>query len=227
MKDVVLIYSGGMDSSSALHLYKDRIKVAVSFNYGSTHNAQEIKYAALNCERLGIEHIIIDIKTISEHLTSALLGDGDIPHGHYEDATMKSTVVPFRNGIMLSIATGIAESNDCKHVMIASHKGDNAVYPDCRPEFNDMMNAAMYHGTYNNITLWAPFEHITKLELALVGYANGMVPEQTYSCYEGGIEHCGKCGTCVERQEAIDFINAHTNDVELYTNIVGRITNAR
>jgi len=199
MKHGVLIYSGGLDSSSALHIHKDSIKLAITFNYGARHNAREIEMARLNCEKLNIEHIVLDAKAMFEPLHSALLGDEDIPEGHYEDATMKSTVVPFRNGIMLSVATAIAEDRNLSFVMLGSHKGDNAVYPDCRPEFNAGMRAAMGMGTYNNIELRVPFQEATKKELATMGIEAGMVPSETYSCYKGGEEHCGVCSTCRER----------------------------
>lgn len=203
MKDIVLIYSGGLDSSSALYIYRERIKLALTFNYGSRHNKEETKRAGWNCEKLGIPHRIIHIEEIFKNMKSALLGVGDIPYGHYEDKSMKSTVVPFRNGIMLSIATGIAEDIKAKYVMLGSHKGDNAVYPDCRPDFNLGMSQAMEEGTYNKIELLAPFEKLDKKELAQKGIEAGMNPYYTYSCYEGGEEECGKCATCREKLWAL------------------------
>ncbi len=203
MKNILLSLSGGLDSCSALHIHKDRIALAVSFHYGSNHNDQELRMAKLNCERLDIPHKVIDLKAVFEGMHSSLLGSGAIPEGHYEDATMKSTVVPFRNGIMLSVLTGIAEDKDLKSVMIASHAGDNEVYPDCRPSFNAGMRAAMVNGTYNAIDLWTPFAQLTKPELAKLGIEAGMVPEQTYSCYVGGEVPCGKCSTCRERDWAL------------------------
>jgi 7-cyano-7-deazaguanine synthase len=203
MKNTLLILSGGLDSTSALYIHKNYISLAVSFNYGSNHNSREIEMAAYNCEKLGIEHKIIDLKEVFKGMKSSLLGTEAVPYGHYEDETMKSTVVPFRNGIMLSIATAIAEDNNLGSVMIGSHKGDNAVYPDCRPEFNAGIRAAMRMGTYNNIDLVAPFETITKKELAQKGIEAGMNPDFTYSCYEGGEIHCGKCSTCRERDWAL------------------------
>jgi len=203
MKDTLLSYSGGLDSSSALHIYKDRIAMAISFHYGSNHNDQEIRMAKLNCERLGIPHKVIDLKNVFEGMKSALLGEGHIPEGHYEDETMKATVVPFRNGVFLSILTAIAEDLNLSYVMLASHSGDNAVYNDCRPEFNKPMSEAMQAGTSNNITISAPFESIGKPELAQLGIAAGMVPDQTYSCYVGEDTPCGECSTCRERDWAL------------------------
>ncbi len=203
MKDVLLSYSGGLDSSAALYIHQERIALAVSFNYGANHNDQEIRMAKLNCEKLGIPHKVIDLCTVFEGMSSALLGEGEIPEGHYEDESMKSTVVPFRNGIFLSVLTGIAEDQNLKAVMLASHSGDNAVYPDCRPEFNAGMRAAMGTGTYNKIELLAPFADIGKPELADLGIAAGMRPEWTYSCYVGGEVQCGECSTCRERDWAL------------------------
>ncbi len=203
MKDTLLSLSGGLDSCSALHIYKDKIAMAISFHYGSNHNDQEIKMAKLNCERLDIPHKVIDLSNVFKGMHSSLLGEGAIPEGHYEEASMKSTVVPFRNGIMLSVLTGIAEDNNLKAVMIASHSGDNAVYPDCRPSFNAGMRAAMSQGTYNKIDLVTPFAEISKPELAKMGITHGLIPEQTYSCYKGGEVPCGVCSTCRERDWAL------------------------
>jgi 7-cyano-7-deazaguanine synthase len=202
----VLVYSGGMDSTSALYLFKPDIIMAVHFKYGSNHSEQELKCARFNCEKLGIPLKVINLEEIFKGMKSSLLGSEDIPHGHYEDDNMRSTVVPFRNGIMLSIATAIAEDIGADNVMIASHAGDHAIYPDCREEFNAGMRAAMSLGTYNNIELLAPFSNKTKHEICLEGVKAGMKIEDTYSCYEGGTTHCGKCGTCVEREEAIQYV---------------------
>ena len=205
MKDIVILYSGGMDSSVALYHFADRIKLAVSFNYGSKHNVREIEHAALNCNALGIEHRVIEMDLNKMGFVSDLLqSGGDIPDGHYEDENMKKTVVPFRNGIMLSIAAGIAESIDCNKLLISNHAGDHAIYPDCRPDFIDSMNDAIRFGTYNNVEIMAPYTHLTKREIALKGNEIGVPFEKTYSCYNGQAEHCGTCGTCTERKEALE-----------------------
>lgn len=193
-----------MDSVTLLHEYKDDIALAVTFDYGSNHAAKEIPFAQLHCQRLGIEHIIIPLDFMHQYFKSSLLsGADDIPEGHYEDENMKSTVVPFRNGIMLSIACGMAESRELKRVMIANHGGDHAIYPDCRGEFISSMSDAMRHGTYEGITIEAPYTNITKSDIARHGKALGIDYSETWSCYKGGERHCGKCGTCVERQEAL------------------------
>ncbi len=204
MKDSVIIVSGGMDSITLLHDYKDRIALGISFDYGSNHNAKEIPFAELHCKRLGIKHITIPLEFMHKYFKSSLLEGADaIPEGHYEDENMKSTVVPFRNGIMLAIAAGIAESNGLDHVMIANHGGDHAIYPDCRPEFISAMSSATSTGSYNGVTVIAPYTSITKGDIARRGKELGIDYTETWSCYKGGDKHCGKCGTCVERKEAL------------------------
>jgi len=204
MKDIVILYSGGMDSSVALYQYAGQIRLAVSFDYGSKHNKMEIEYAARNCKALDIEHRIIELDLNKMGFVSDLLqSGGDIPEGHYEAESMKKTVVPFRNGIMLSIAAGIAESMDCNRLLISNHAGDHAIYPDCRPDFIQSMSKAINFGTYNNVEIMAPFTYLTKREIALMGKLKNVPFENTYSCYNGQALHCGTCGTCVERKEAL------------------------
>ena len=196
-----------------LHDFKDRIALGISFDYGSNHNAREIPFAKMHCERLGIKHITIPLSFMKEHFKSSLLSGADaIPEGHYEDDNMKSTVVPFRNGIMLAIAAGIAESNGLDHIMIANHSGDHAIYPDCRQAFISSMSSATEAGTYNGVTILAPYTNITKGQIAERGKALGLDYTETWSCYKGGEKHCGKCGTCVERKEALKYagIEDHT-----------------
>ena len=206
MKDSVIVLSGGMDSVTLLHEYKERISLAVTFNYGSNHNAREIECAGWQCRLLDIPHVVIELGFMGKYFRSSLLeGAEAIPEGDYADENMKSTVVPFRNGIMLSIACGLAESNGLKHVLIANHGGDHAIYPDCRPEFIASMSDAMTHGTYDGITILAPYTDISKGEIAKRGKALGVDYSHTYSCYKGGERHCGVCGTCRERQEALRF----------------------
>lgn len=204
MKKSLIILSGGMDSVTLLYDRKDEIAVAVTFDYGSNHNKREEEFAKYHCEKLGIEHIIIPLTFIHDYFKSSLLeGASAIPDGHYEDETMKSTVIPFRNGIMLSVACGIAESRELEKVLIANHFGDHAIYPDCRKGFIDAMSEAMRNGTYKGITIDAPYTNITKTDIAKIGKSLGIDYSKTYSCYKGGEKHCGKCGTCVERKEAL------------------------
>ena len=204
MKDSVIIVSGGMDSITMLYDKKEEIALGISFNYGSNHNAKEIPFAEMHCKRLGIEHITIDLAFIHKYFKSSLLeGAGAIPEGNYDDENMRSTVVPFRNGIMLSIAVGIAESRELKNVLIANHAGDHTIYPDCRPSFINFMNKASQEGTFVNINILAPYTNITKSDIARIGKKLGLDYSETWSCYKGGEKHCGKCGTCMERKEAL------------------------
>lgn len=204
MKDSAIIVSGGMDSITLLYEYQKEIALAISFDYGSNHNAREIPFARLHCERLGIRHIVIPLDFMHRYFKSSLLEGSDaIPEGHYADDNMKSTVVPFRNGIMLAIAAGIAESEGLTRVFIANHGGDHAIYPDCTSPFITAMDAATDAGTYLHVHIEAPYTHITKTDIALRGKQMGIDYSETWSCYKGGEVHCGKCGTCVERREAL------------------------
>ena len=192
-KDSLLVLSGGMDSTTMLYEYAAQIAAAVTFNYGANHNMREAACARENCRRLGIEWIEIDLEFMGRYFKSSLLSGADaIPEGDYRDETMRSTVVPFRNGIMLSIAAGLAESRGLKAVMIANHGGDHAIYPDCRPGFVDAMGKAIAEGTYEHLTLFCPYTNLTKADIARRGKALGVDYSLTYSCYKGGERHCGK-----------------------------------
>lgn len=215
MKKKLIIVSGGMDSITLMHNYKDEIALAVTYDYGSNHNKREIECAAYHCKQLGIEHIIIPLDFMHQYFKSSLLSGAEaIPEGHYADENMKSTVVPFRNGIMLAIACGLAESRGLDSVMIANHAGDHAIYPDCRATFIESMSEAMAYGTYKHIKIVAPYTSLTKGEIAAIGAKIGVDYTHTYSCYKGGEKHCGKCGTCVERKEA--FADAGVDDPTEY-----------
>jgi len=193
-----------MDSITMLYEMKDRIAIAISFDYGANHNFREIPFASIHCHRLGIPHITIPLGFVHQYFKSSLLEGADaIPEGHYASETMKSTVVPFRNGVMLSIACGIAESHNLTNVMIANHAGDHTIYPDCTPSFIEAMNEATVAGTYVHVHVLAPYTNISKADIAKHGKTLGLDYSQTWSCYKGGERHCGKCGTCVERKEAL------------------------
>ena len=173
MKDSVIIVSGGMDSITLLHEKAEEIALAVTFDYGSNHNKREAECAARHCQQLGIEHIIIPLAFIGQYFKSSLLEGADaVPEGHYEAENMKSTVVPFRNGIMLSVACGLAESRKLSKVLIANHGGDHAIYPDCRAGFVHSMSEAMRHGTYIGVQIDAPYTGIRKSDIARIGKAN-------------------------------------------------------
>ena len=207
MKTLVLL-SGGMDSVTALHWARSEHEVvgAVSFDYGAKHNHREIPLAAWHCGESGVHHDVIELDFVNRLFASDLLkSGGEVPEGHYADENMKKTVVPFRNGIMLAIACGIAESRGAEGLVIAAHAGDHAIYPDCREPFMQGMATAMREGTYAKIELLRPFIHLDKAGIAKLGASLGGGYGKTWSCYKGGDLHCGKCGTCVERIEAFEL----------------------
>ncbi len=217
-ESVVVLLSGGMDSVAAFYAAMSQHKVvaAISFDYGAKHNHKELPFAAYHCRKFSIEHRVIPLSFVGELFKSDLLKSGGaIPDGHYEEQTMKSTVVPFRNGIMLSIAAGFAESKDATGLVIAAHAGDHAIYPDCREDFMKAMADAISLGTYAGIKLLRPFIAMTKADIASRGQALGVDFAHTWSCYKGGTLHCGTCGTCVERREA--FLVAGVADPTIYS----------
>jgi 7-cyano-7-deazaguanine synthase len=204
MKVVVLV-SGGMDSVTALHVAarEHEVVAGLSFDYGSKHNHRELPWAAHHCALLGIRHETASLDFMDRLFVSDLLrGGGEIPEGHYEAENMKRTVVPFRNGILLSIAAGFAESAGAEGLVIAAHSGDHAIYPDCREDFMRPMAEAIRAGTYAGIALLRPFIDLRKEGIAALGARLGIDYATTWSCYKGGERHCGRCGTCVERKEA-------------------------
>lgn len=203
--DLAILLSGGLDSTVALHwaLRHHRVTCALSFDYGSNHAQRELDCARLQAAQAGIPHHLIDMTSLSRHLTSALLSGADaIPTDAYAPENMKQTVVPFRNGIFLAIAAGVAESKGCQGIVIAAHAGDHAVYPDCREEFMQAMGMAINAGTYAELQLLRPFIHTDKGGIVRQGAAWGVDFSQTYSCYRGGTKHCGLCATCRERRQA-------------------------
>ncbi|MCJ8141163.1 7-cyano-7-deazaguanine synthase QueC [Falsirhodobacter halotolerans] len=208
MKTIV-ICSGGLDSVSLAHRVaaEGALHMLVSFDYGQRHR-KEIDYAARAGERLGVPHRIIDMRGIGAALTgSALTDDLDVPDGHYAEETMRVTVVPNRNAIMLTIAFGIAMAEGADAVATAVHGGDHFIYPDCRPAFTEAfgaMQAAALDG-YAKVALLTPYVHRTKADIVTDGAAAGTPFAETWSCYKGGAVHCGRCGTCVERREAFDL----------------------
>jgi 7-cyano-7-deazaguanine synthase len=189
----------------------------VSFDYGAKHNHRELDLARWHCDQIKTAHNTVALPFVNELFDSDLLkSGGDIPDGHYEEESMKRTVVPFRNGIMLAIACGIAESRNAEALIIAAHSGDHAIYPDCREPFMQGMAAAMREGTYARIELLRPFIAMDKAAIAKLGHDLGVNFAKTWSCYKGREQHCGTCGTCVERREA--FMNAGVADPTEYEN---------
>lgn len=217
-KKAIVIYSGGMDSLTALYwaIKKYKEVKAISFNYGQKHS-KELNYAKKVCKRLGIEHKVIDISFLKELTSkSSLTGLTDIPEGHYEADNMKSTVVPNRNTIFLNIAIAWACNLGFNAVVIGVHSGDHVIYPDCRKEFISSMNTTSLLATKDigDIEVVAPFVDIDKAGVVKKGNRLGVDYSKSWSCYKGGKKHCGKCGTCIERIEA--FKLAKVNDPTIY-----------
>ena len=205
MQRAIVVFSGGMDSATALWwaMREFREVAAVTFEYGSKHNARELAAAETICKKLSVPQTVIPLDFIGKYFHSSLLKTGGtIPEGNYNEANMASTVVPFRNGIMLAAAAGLAEDAGFSAVILGNHTGDHAIYPDCRPEFIEGMARAIETGTGGKVKLLSPFCHKTKGEIASLGAELGVDFALTWSCYNGRDRHCGKCGTCRERREA-------------------------
>lgn len=215
MRNSLIALSGGVDSTTLLYEYREEIACAVGFDYGSKHNARELAAAKAICRELEIPYLIIPLAFIGEYFRSdLLLSGGEMQLGDYSEENMRSTVVPFRNGIMLSILAGLAESRDLQQVLIANHFGDHAIYPDCRESFVKPMGEAITAGTSNGVKLVAPYTTLTKAEIVARGTRLGVPYDKTYSCYQGGERHCGRCGTCRERHDA--FVANGLEDPTLY-----------
>lgn len=202
----VALLSGGLDSTVLIaHLLADGHEVhAVSADYGQRHR-KELDAARKVADFYSIRHDVVDLTAVGRLLTGSALTDGpDVPHGHYAADNMRLTVVPNRNMIFLSVAAGIASARGAQGVATAVHAGDHAVYPDCRPEFIDALKLAAMYATegFGDVTIEAPFVRKTKTDIAAIGGNLHAPMDLTWSCYQGGDLHCGRCGTCVERWEA-------------------------
>lgn len=206
MKNTLVICSGGLDSVTLAYLVSQQRKLAavVSFDYGQRHQ-KEIQYARQCASALGAPFQLVDIQSVGQLLTGSALTDNiDVPDGHYAEQSMKSTVVPNRNTIMLSIAYGMAVSLNADSVATAVHGGDHFIYPDCRPAFIDSF-ASMQQQALDGlaeIELYTPFLQSSKADIVTTGNGLDVPFEETWSCYKGKHQHCGRCGTCVERREA-------------------------
>ncbi len=201
---VVVIYSGGMDSFTVLNrALKDGKEVyALSFDYGQRH-VKELECASYVCKDLNVNHKIIDISAINQLLAgSSLTDDIDIPEGHYEAENMKSTIVPNRNMILLSLAVGYAVSVKADKVYYGAHSGDHAIYPDCRPEFVLKMNDVCKIANYESVEIFSPYLMVNKVAILADGMSMGLDYSNTWTCYNGRDKACGKCGSCQERLEA-------------------------
>lgn len=200
----LVVCSGGVDSVTALYWAKRRYKrvEAITYDYGSNHNKRERAALRQVCADSATPLTVVRLP-LGKYLKSSLLSGADkIPEGHYAADNMKSTVVPFRNGIMLSFSAGFAESNGFDCIILGNHGGDHTIYPDCRPDFIDGIAKAIRCGTWNRVKVLSPFCNKTKADIVRLGARLGVPYEHTYSCYKGKKRHCGKCGTCVERREA-------------------------
>lgn len=204
----VVLLSGGLDSSALLyHLRAEGIEVrALSVNYNQRH-CKELDAACAIARCTDTLHKIADLSAIASLLGGSALTSPDlaVPLGHYEDETMKLTVVPNRNMILLSLAVAWAVSTKSDSVAYAAHNGDHAIYPDCRAEFADAMARATELCDWHRVTLQRPFITYSKADIVRRGAELGVPFAQTWSCYQGGQLHCGQCGTCVERREAFDL----------------------
>lgn len=204
MAKVVVIYSGGMDSFTVLHraLADGHEVYALSFNYGQRH-VKELTVASTVCQRLGIAHKVVDISAIHQLLKgSALTDDIAVPEGAYATETMLTTVVPNRNMVLLSLAIAYAVSLDAEAVYYGAHAGDHTVYPDCRPEFVEKMNAVSQIANYQPVSIVAPFLYQSKTDILAYGLARGLDYLDTWTCYNGEALACGRCSACQERLAA-------------------------
>lgn len=219
--NAVAIVSGGMDSATLAYYLADQgYKLhLLAFDYGQRHR-KELDYAHKIAHNLHAGFDVLDLSGIGHLLTGSALTDPTIPvpDGHYAAATMRATVVPNRNAIMLSIAVGVAVAEGAKVVAAGVHAGDHPIYPDCRPEFigafNHMARIATDTHALDDFAVIAPFVHHSKADIVTLGSKLGVPYADTWSCYKGGDLHCGTCGTCVERREA--FLLAGIQDPTVY-----------
>ena len=212
MKTLV-VCSGGLDSVTLAHQVAAEHELCslISFDYGQKH-AKELHYAQACADRLHVPWHRIDLSALGAHLASALTNDSQVPEGHYAESTMKSTVVPNRNAIMLTIAFGLAANYQADAVATAVHGGDHFIYPDCRPDFTESFAAMQKLALAGvaEVALYTPYVHENKAYIATQGTKYQVPFAETWSCYQGGEIHCGRCGTCVERREA--FAEAGVTD---------------
>lgn len=206
----IVVLSGGMDSTTALHhalALHDTVQ-AVSVDYGQRH-VKELEYATSTCNQLDVRHDIIDASALGLLLAGSALTTAavEVPQGHYADESMRSTVVPNRNAILLNLVAGIAVARKMDAIVTGVHAGDHPIYPDCRPEFITALQHQLDAGNegYHQVRVEAPFVHVAKHDIVRVGDRLGVDWARTWSCYQGDVWHCGKCGTCVERREAFQL----------------------
>ena len=205
MKKFVVILSGGLDSTVVLYHLKNQgfeIVGVLSFDYGQKHK-KELIYAKRTCEKLKLAHKIVDLTSITNLLDSTLTSKNQkIPEGYYTAENMKQTVVPNRNMIMLSIATGYAISKKADYIALGVHQGDHTIYPDCREEFIEKLNQAVKIADWHKVEILTPLLKLNKSQIVKLGIKEKVPFENTWTCYKGLKKSCGKCGSCRERSEA-------------------------
>jgi len=226
MIEHVLLFSGGMDSTTLLALVLEQASskeiLCLTATYGSLHEGQEMAAARRVTEHYGVKWETVSLPSyIFGGGESSLLGQAEIPSAEYQDVKIEgpsNTIVPFRNGILTALAVAKAASIGAKRVWSGQHASDHAhwAYPDCSPEFLGAMTAAVYAGTASRVRLATPFVWIEKGGLVAMA-AIGKAPlHLTWSCYRGGELHCGTCPTCLERLSA--FASAGYIDPVEYAN---------
>ena len=206
-KKAMVILSGGLDSTTLLYQvikeFGEKNVTALTFNYGSNHNKKEIPMSVKTCLKLKVKQEVIEIASLFKYFNSSLLEGADaIPEGHYEQDNMKSTVVPFRNGILLAIATAFAEDRGIDKIYYGAHGGDHAIYPDCTDRFREAISQAAKEGTYNKVRILAPYNETDKVGILKTGIKLKVDYALTWTCYRGEEQPCGKCGSCIERTES-------------------------
>jgi 7-cyano-7-deazaguanine synthase len=215
---ILVVCSGGLDSVTLAYkvAQSDTVDALLSFNYGQRHTV-ELEFAARCANALNVAHEVVDISAFGRMLSgSALTDDIAVPEGHYAEDSMRVTIVPNRNAIMLAMAFGLAAARHCDAVAVAVHGGDHFIYPDCRPGFIDSFQKMQNHALegVQTVQLLAPFVTVEKAEIVRQGSSLHVPFADTWSCYQGGQMHCGRCGTCVERREA--FSLASVDDPTIY-----------
>jgi 7-cyano-7-deazaguanine synthase len=218
----VVVISGGLDSSTLAHYIKSQgwDLYGISFNYGQKHN-KELEFAKQQMGDLdAVEHVVfdLDLENLFHDSGSSLLTKKAVPEGHYAEDSMKATVVPNRNMIMGSIAVGYAVSVGAGKLAMGVHAGDHFIYPDCRPGYFNYFTAAVFEANEGFLApefhIDTPFINLSKNDIALKAFELEVDIANTWSCYKGNKLHCGRCGTCVERLEALDSVTAIYPDFE-------------
>jgi len=207
---LVMVMSGGLDSTVAASalIHAGHVLTGLGFDYGQRHR-RELDGLPAIWERLGMQGRVTDLRGVTSLLGgSSLTADIDVPHGHYAEEAMRVTVVPNRNMIMAAIAWGFAVAQKAEGIGLGVHGGDHFIYPDCRPEFVEALEktlALATDGYSAKPVVLAPFLRGSKADIVKRGAELGAPMELTWTCYEGGEVHCGKCGACVERREAFQL----------------------